>query len=66
VISKRSYFFICACGCGTKSDPLGRLNYIRLRPNEVWVAQDCVESLKDAATKVRDAYGGTIMQKQDF
>lgn len=58
----REYFFVCACGCGSKSDLLGS-QYQRLQQNHKWVAKSCT---LDGSEVVREAFGGYIVRISDF
>ena len=59
----RQYYFICADGCGTKSEPLEKA-YVRLVPPRRWYAAGC-EPEGDYET-VRSFMGGKIVKEADF
>ncbi len=58
-----SHYFLCACGCGTKSEELGKA-YVRLVPPRRWYADGC-EPEGEYET-VRSFRGGKIVKESDF
>lgn len=55
------FFFVCACGCGQKSEDVGK-EYVRLSGGRKWFAEGCVpEGLKGKPYK-----GGFIVIQEDF
>ena len=57
-----SHYFLCACGCGTKSDPLEK-SYVRLVPPRRWYANGCEPEGEEV---VRSFKGGKIVKESDF
>ncbi len=58
----RQYYFLCACGCGTKSANLGK-NYFRLQKGQAWYSKDCVPV---DSKIIKDVVEGKIVEKEDF
>ncbi len=61
---KSEYFFLCACGCGTKSEVLGKDGYVRLVGGQKWYVKDCVP--KEDVIIVRAYKNGLIVKREDF
>ena len=66
----RTYYFSCGCGrpeCDTRSEPLTKDNYIRLRPGRVWVSAKCWENNPPEGYDRESVFhGGVIAQEVDF
>ena len=61
--AKGEHYFLCACGCGIKSEELGKA-YVRLVPPRRWYADGC-EPEGECET-VRIFKGGKIVKESDF
>lgn len=57
------HYFLCACGCGTKSEPLEKA-YVRLVPPRRWYADGCEP--EGECEVVRSFKGGKIVKESDF
>lgn len=56
-----SYIFICACGCGQVSEPLGK-EYIKLSSKQKWVARGDETGKKI----IKEFKGGFVIEEADF
>jgi len=63
---KKEAFFLCGCGCGSRSETLGQ-DYIRLQQRQKWYLESCLkERPLDKGEIVRKFKGGLIVKEVDF
>ena len=61
------FYFICACGCGEESKPLGR-EYMRLPKGKKWVTKghEKEKELWHPGKVIREFKGGMIIEQEEF
>lgn len=63
-MTKRKYFYLCACGCGQPSNDLDKNSYVRLQEGERWLAKGC--NLENAVIVLDDFQGGQLVKQSDY